>query len=152
MPNAGRAPAVMRPRETHDSHMPDSQADREQLYRAIYERSIDAMVITNDAFRCVEGNAAALALLNVDQAALRRLDMHELALPALREAAHQASAEILRAGALEGVWTICRPDGATLTIEFRAVANVGPGRHLVILRDITERQRIDDTRELIASV
>ncbi len=150
MRNAGSVPAVLQPLDNPD--MPDSPADREQLYRAIYERSFDAMLITNDAFRCVDGNAAALTLLNVDLAALRRLDMHDLALPALREAAHQASAEILRTGTLDGVWTICRPDGVTLTIEFRAIGNVGPGRHLVILRDITERQRVDDARALIASV
>ena len=45
------------------------------------------------------------------------------------------------------------PDGRLCDIEFSATANVLPGRHLSIIRDVTERKRLDAERErLIAQV
>src|SRR5262249_41726535 len=45
----------------------------------------------------------------------------------------------LRAGTLSGDYRFHAPDGRARDVEFRAVANVLPGLHLSVMRDVTER-------------
>jgi hypothetical protein len=41
--------------------------------------------------------------------------------------------------AQSAIW-VRRPDGTRRRVEYTAKAHVQPGRHLAILRDVTERQ------------
>ena len=45
----------------------------------------------------------------------------------------------LRAGTLSGEYRLHAGDGTPRDVEFRAVANVLPGLHLSVMRDVTER-------------
>lgn len=49
----------------------------------------------------------------------------------------------LRHGESGGEYTLLRCDGTTVDVEFQATANVVPGRHLSVLRDITARKRAE---------
>jgi signal transduction histidine kinase/ActR/RegA family two-component response regulator len=46
-------------------------------------------------------------------------------------------------GASEGETVVVRPDGARRLIEFTATANVQPGRHMVVIRDLTRQRDLE---------
>jgi PAS domain S-box-containing protein len=49
-------------------------------------------------------------------------------------------------GSLHGEYTLVCKDGATRMVEFRSVANILPGLHLGVHRDVTERKRAESAR------
>ena len=53
----------------------------------------------------------------------------------------------LHEGSQRGEYQLQMPDGRLCDIEFSATANVLPGRHLSIIRDVTERKRLEAERE-----
>ncbi|WP_196781775.1 PAS domain S-box protein, partial [Salmonella enterica] len=45
-----------------------------------------------------------------------------------------------------------RPDGERRDLEYSAVANILPGVHLSILRDVTDRRRSEETKSQLAAI
>jgi signal transduction histidine kinase len=70
----------------------------------------------------------------------------EMATPEIASVFDQQWLAFLTAGEQSGEYTLRRPDGTTRDVEFRAVAHVLPGTHLSILRDVTERGRLERAR------
>jgi signal transduction histidine kinase len=50
---------------------------------------------------------------------------------------------LIERGKMEGEYQIRRKDGTAVEVEYRAVANILPGLHLSVMRDITERKRAE---------
>jgi PAS domain S-box-containing protein len=50
----------------------------------------------------------------------------------------------LEQGEQEGEFSLYRPDGEMRDLEFKAKAGFVPGRHLSVLRDVTERKRAEE--------
>ena len=107
----------------------------------------DAMVIIDDDRRYVHANVAASRLLGVDAKRLigRRVD--EFALAATREGYDEVWASLLRDGHHDGEYELVRGDGSRVAVESTIRARVAPGRHLSIMRDVTERKASDELLE-----
>ena len=116
----------------------------EARYRAIFDGSLDSIVMTDDEGRYVEANPSACDLFGQSREQLLGRRIADFAEPAF--AFDRAWHAFLKAGHSKGEFRLARPDGATRDVEFAASANILPGRHLSILRDITERKRLE--REL----
>jgi PAS domain S-box-containing protein len=107
----------------------------------LFDETLDAVLIADDDRYYVDANAAAYALFGCPPGALigRRVDDFVL----LPEGSKVE--EMWRAfrgeGSADGVIRIRRCDGGERTVHFRAKAAVRPGRHLSILRDLTELLR-----------
>jgi PAS domain S-box-containing protein len=114
----------------------------ELRFRAIFEGARDAMVIVDDEGRVVDANPAAARLFGRthDQLVGRRI--WELAED---EPGPGESAEDFRnSRVVRGEFRLRRPDGTVLDTEFHATPNLLPGRHLSVLRDITERKQHEE--------
>lgn len=109
----------------------------EARIRAIFEGARDAMVIADDDGKLVDANPAAARLFGVDGSKLIGRRIWELAEGGLEPSAVDdfKSSRILR-----GEFRFRRFDGAVVVTEFHATPNLFPGRHLSVLRDITERK------------
>lgn len=114
--------------------------------RALFEYSLDAIVLADDSGQYVEVNPAACELLGAPREALLASRVHDLAMPELAEAFDKGWRAFLTIGERSGEYALRRQDGTTRDVEFRAVAHVLPGMHLAILRDVTERVRLDRVR------
>ena len=51
--------------------------------------------------------------------------------------------QFLAAGIQQGEYTLACKDGSTREVEYRAIANILPGMHLSVLRDVNERKRAE---------
>jgi diguanylate cyclase (GGDEF)-like protein/PAS domain S-box-containing protein len=115
-------------------------ADREQELRAIVDTTSDALLVANDAREYVAANPAACRMLglSLDELLGRRIDDFMPGADSL--AIEEAWREFLEVGQQRGEIGLRRPDGGEILVDFAAVARHLPGRHLSILRDITERK------------
>ena len=113
--------------------------DAEELLRAIFAGTHDAILLTARDGTIVDANPAAGALYGRARDALigrRVTDFAEAGFDAA--AAHAA---FLAEGHLRHEHRIVRPDGTLRTIEATATARVLPDRQLAFLRDVTDERR-----------
>jgi PAS domain S-box-containing protein len=115
--------------------------DGSQLFRAVFDNALDAMLIADDAGQYVDANPAACALFGVSRDELLSSSLSRFIEPGREAETAQSWRSFLAAGEQKGLFRIRRADGETRDLEYNAVANILPGRHLSILRDVTERQR-----------
>ncbi len=113
-----------------------------QLLRAIFDGAMDAIVLADDEGIYLDANPAACKLFGLPREQLlgRRLD--DFAQPGFDGRA--GFRELLSLGHMAGRFPLRRLDGTSATLDFSAVANVVPGQHLSVLRDITDRVAAED--------
>lgn len=107
--------------------------------------ALDAVLVVDDTRTFVDVNPAAGRLLGLGAAHLvgKRLDAF-LELPA--QDLDTAWQTFLTTGEQTGDVRVRRPDGVVRDVEYRATAQVLPGRHLALLRDVTERKQAETER------
>ena len=116
------------------------QAASELQYRVLFEWTRDAIFVVDDDGRYVDANPAASLLLGLPRDDLigRHLSDDLVDFPRDTEVS-VAWRGFLQAGGSRGEVRLRRPDGTFRIAEYTATAQVIPGRHVGILRDVTER-------------
>ena len=114
------------------------KSDAELLLRAIFEGARDAILLADDEGRYLEANPAACRIFGVTRQELLSRKISDFTLPDY-DVPERWSA-FMNDGAQSDLVGLRRPNGSTALLEYKATANVLPGRHLAILRDVTERE------------
>jgi PAS domain S-box-containing protein len=117
------------------------EADDARLYRALFEESINGEVILDDRGIILEANPAVCVLSGCPRERLVGMSIYEAKTPI--DVAAKWS-ELLTRGHLHAEVPIVHGDGEPRLIELFARKNVLPGRHVVIVRDVTKRQHAED--------
>ena len=115
--------------------------ESEAPYRALFEHARDAILLTDDSGRYVDANPAACALLGYTCQELRMLTVWDVTAPETADQSRALWRKFTSGGHSSGECVMVRRDGTRVAVEFNSVANVLPGLHLTITRDLTERQR-----------
>ena len=121
------------------------ESSRQRL-QALFEYSLDAIVLSDNNGQYVDVNPAACELFGTPREELLMRRVPHVTTPELSAVFDRQWQAFLTAGAQSGDYVLLRPDGTTRDVEYRAVAHVLPGTHLSILRDATERTRLDRER------
>jgi two-component system, cell cycle sensor histidine kinase and response regulator CckA len=112
----------------------------EGLFHAVFHSARDAMLLADDEARYIEVNPAACELLGRSRDEILTMSVFDVSPEGVdAEAAWRA---FLDSGEMEGEYRLVRPDGDTVEVEFRATANILPGVHLSVLRDVSDRVAI----------
>jgi len=127
----------------------ESLEESRRRMRALFENTLDAIWLLDDAGRFVDANPAVCALLGYTREEFLRMRIEDVATEEEKGSVRELWDTILAAGQLDGEFTQVRRDGTTRVVDYRAVANILPGLHLSVNRDITERKRAE--QELRAS-
>ncbi|MDQ1741516.1 MAG: formate hydrogenlyase transcriptional activator [Pseudonocardiales bacterium] len=90
------------------------------------------MLIADDQRRWVAGNAAACELLGIAQEAVSWHTMDDFTPLSERSRLKEQWAEFLSSGQAEGRYQLYVPDREPFPVEFGAIANVLPARHLAL--------------------
>ena len=122
------------------------QADRalmaqKRRLQALFDNTQDAILLVNDQGRYLDANPAACALLGMSRDQLINMTLFDLAPPEDRERYRALLHHLLTTGRQSGEARGQGSDGTVAEVEFRAVANIEPGVHLAVVRDITQRKR-----------
>lgn len=114
-----------------------------QRFHAIFENARDPILLMDDSGRFVDGNSVACDWLGCRREALTQLTLRDVAPRENQTDISTILHGFLSAGNDIGQFFVMCKDGVTKEVELRAVANILPGLHLGILRDITDRNRAD---------
>jgi PAS domain S-box-containing protein len=106
-------------------------------FTSIFEHVLDGVLILDDHSRCLDANPAAATILHLTRIELigqniERFFFDSNIFPSRWQA-------FLENKSQRGCAKLLAGDGATLFVDFTAVTNYLPGRHVFILCDVTER-------------
>ncbi len=112
-------------------------AESEARFRALFEGTLDALVLADDDGTYLDVNPAACELYGLPHDELLGKTAADFAPPGFDfDAAWDGFLDV---GSMRGEFELVRPDGDTRVADFAARANIRPGEHLSVLRDVTER-------------
>lgn len=120
-------------------------AESQRRCRAVFENSLEAILLMDDAGRYVDANPAACQLLGYDREELLGLTVADVTPGVDRARIPELMRQFLAAGTLHGEYTLVCKGGATREVEYRSVANILPGLHLGVHRDIADRRQAERT-------
>ncbi len=106
-----------------------------ERFRLLFERSMDAILISNDRGQFVEANSAACRLLGLSPELLLTRTWNDLFAENLDQASERRSET-------RGELTFARPNGERCFIEFSST-QLAADLNLSILRDVTERRDLE---------
>src|SRR5215207_4570111 len=118
--------------------------ESERQFRALFENTLDAILIASDTGEYVGANDAACDLFGVSLDELLGAKVEDFVRPGEEHQTRLAWQAFLEQGEQEGEFPLYRPDGEMRNLEFKAKVGLLPGRHLSILRDVTERKRAEE--------
>ncbi len=118
--------------------------ESERQFRALFENTLDAILIASDTGEYVGANDAACDLFGVSLDELLGAKGEDFVGPGEAHQTRLAWEAFLEQGEQEGEFLLYRPDGEMRNLEFKAKAGFLPGRHLSVLRDVTERKRAEE--------
>jgi len=110
-------------------------------FRSVFENVLDGILILDDAGDCAEANPAALAILRVDRERLFARRFGDFYVD--REEFTRSWTDFLAEKYQRGSAELTRGDGTPLFVQYTAAADHSPGRHIVILCDVTEQRNAE---------
>ncbi len=114
----------------------------EQLFRGVFEGSLDAMLLIDSTGLCRDANPAACDLFGRSLDQLVDEDPANFYGPNFDVTA--ARRQLAKEGWIRGELTVVRPDRSRREAEYLTTANIRPGLTLGVLRDITDRRESEE--------
>jgi PAS domain S-box-containing protein len=125
--------------------------EAEKRLRALFDRAIDAILFFDQTGRYVDANPAASKLFGVERDEIVGHPMGTFTAPEEKGSVTELRQRLFAEGTLTGEWLVAGTDGSTHEVEYRAVANIRPGLHVIIGHDITGRKAAEQSlRQLSA--
>jgi PAS domain S-box-containing protein len=121
-------------------------ASQARLY-GLFHHSQDAILFLDDTARYVDANPAACAMSGYSREELLALPPGGLTARDNFASIQERWRRLIETGDQRGEYELERKDGTTVIADYSSVANVLPGLHLSILRDVTERKRFELQRQ-----
>jgi len=122
----------------------DALRKSEATVRAIFESSLDGILIWDDNCDCLQANAAAAALIGVPREELLGTSVCSFAGVGLNIDVRAEWNKIRDCDSARGQLWIERSDGGRRLFDYSFKSNIQPGKHLGVVRDITEQQSLEE--------
>jgi len=129
-------------------HLRREQRKADQAFRdtdcefsSIFENVLDGILIVNDEGDCLDANPGAASILQFSTNKLIGQNISRFF--ADRDGFTRGWSTFLKNKSQRGRVQLIAGDGTTLFVDFTAAANYFPGRHILILCDVTERTRTE---------
>lgn len=122
-------------------------AATEQRYAAVFDRSVDAILLVDDRGRVLDANPAAVSLVGKARRELTASTVFDLVADDLAEdGLRKRWAGLPAQGSLRGELPLRRASGEVVATDYVACASILPGLHMLVVHDVSDRLRIE--REL----
>jgi DNA-binding CsgD family transcriptional regulator len=127
----GRALAHQAPLRAAAETMLATRGRARQAGRVFASSAIPMVIVDNDR-RYLAANRGARLLFRLSQDQLRRRQIEDFTAPEALAELEDRWHELMTHGALASDYDVRFPDGSRLTIVYCALANLLPGRHLIV--------------------
>lgn len=136
-----------------DQDVPTLRRGRDR-FEAVFEESFNAMLIVDDNRRIIDVNKHATTLLGNDGQDILGQQLGEFTIPPFDL---ESDWEDLQAtGQTDGEVFIQGDESTEYVLEYRGVADIIPGQHLIVGQDITERnarkQALEETHQKLETI
>jgi PAS domain S-box-containing protein len=111
--------------------------ESERRLQTIFDNTQDAILLADDAARYVDVNPAACALMGYTRDEPLARTVWDLTPLPDRSMGDELWRTFIAEGRQGREYVLTRKDGTTVTVEYRAVANIQSGLHLSVLRDVS---------------
>jgi len=113
----------------------------EREYKSVFDSTLDGILILDDQGICLEANPAALGLFGADHDELvgEPIEKFYAGTGDFKDTWNRFLARKHEHGETQ----IARGTGETICIEYTAKAHYLPGRHVAVLRDISQRKQVE---------
>jgi PAS domain S-box-containing protein len=115
--------------------------DTDCEFSSIFQNVLDGILIVDNEGICMDANPAAAAILRMSPNELIGQDISHFL--ADRDGFTESWSLFLQNKSQRGHARLTAGDGTTLFVDFTAAANYLPGRHVLILCDVTERTQAE---------
>src|SRR3989344_7797322 len=122
----------------------DSIANPEDRFKKLFEAVQEAIIICDDAGHFTEINPAACTLFELSQEQLIDKTMADFAYYEDTATVRNIWQQLLKNGKIYNEYAIHLSYGRVKTVAYNAVANFIPGRHVLILHDVTILKRNEE--------
>jgi len=129
-------------------HLRNAHREADQAFRytdcefsSIFENVLDGILIVDNEGDCLDANPGAAAILRLSTNKLVGQNISRFF--GDRDAFHRGWNTFLQNKSQRGRSQLTAGDGTTLFVDFTAAANYLPGRHILILCDVTERTQAE---------
>ena len=114
--------------------------ESEATVRAIFENALDAIVIFDNQSLFLEANEAAAVLFGIPRAELIGRCLRDFG----GEGFESERSRMRLSSVGRGTFSLRCGDGKERIVDYCFKANILPGRHLGVMRDITEQQKFEE--------
>jgi len=140
------ADMVERIRTTSQRRIRRAEVERDR-FQSVFDGAFDAMVIANSNRKYIDVNDRAAELFDASKNDLVGTDIEEF-LPDEFDL-DETWQSFQRSGQTRGELSLVPADGREVVVEYTATADITPGGHLFVFRDITERKQREQELELL---
>ncbi|SMO88622.1 PAS domain S-box protein [Fodinibius sediminis] len=119
------------------------------IFKSIFDKALDIILVADDEGRFTQVNKTACKKLGYSREELLGMGVEDITYTPMQSYTDKKWENFQRTGTDEGKYLLEAKDGTVIYTEYRAIANVRPGQHLSILRDVSETIHIEE--ELQAS-
>lgn len=120
----------------------EEEALQHPIYKAIFDEARDIILVADDDGQFQQVNQTACKKLGYTREELLGMSVLDITYSPMESYGDKTWDEFLHTGTDEGEYLLVTKEGAVLYTEYRAVANIRPGKHLSILRDVSENKHI----------
>jgi PAS domain S-box-containing protein len=131
-------------------HLRKEHRDEDQAFRytdrefsSIFQNVLDGILIVDNEGVCLDANPASSSILRCASNCLVNRNIARFFVVA--EAFMEGWTDFLQKGASRGRAHLVAGDGSDLFVNFTATANYLPGRHVLVICDVTERARTESS-------
>jgi PAS domain S-box-containing protein len=117
--------------------------DTDSEFSSIFHNVLDGVLIVDDAGKCLDANPGAAAILRLDRDALIGENISRFLMNGKSFTSNWT--RLLDSNKKRGHAELIAGDGATVFVDFTAATNYLPGRHVVIICDVTERTHAEQS-------
>lgn len=121
------------------------QRQRSHYLEALFEHALDTILVADDHANYVDANPAAGRMLGYSREELLTLSLKDVTPDDEYLIGLELWQEFSQAGVQQGRYALRRKNGNIVITEYRAVTNFVPGRHLSVMRDITDRVQAESS-------
>ena len=122
-----------------------SLRESESRYRALFETTLDGIILVDEQGRYVDVNESLCRLLRAPRERLVGAHFRDYMLPEKFEEAERALASLGETGVFAGNFPLRAADGTVVELEWSSRANVLPGLHVCVARDVTGRKQAEES-------
>ncbi len=119
------------------------------IFKSIFDKALDIILVANDDGQFTQVNETACKKLGYSREELLGMGVSDITYTPMQSYKDKKWADFLCTGTDEGEYLLETKMGDVIHTEYRAIANIRPGQHLSILRDVSKTKRIE--KELEAS-